>query len=73
MEAAVEAGASRSELQTLVAAVEDLIGQPPLNGDAESGSTRHARPVAVALRRSSHFLSSPSGALRSHVWVSLVS
>jgi hypothetical protein len=49
VEAAVEAGASRSQLQTLVAAVEDLIGQPPLNGDAESGSTRHARPVAVGL------------------------
>ena len=36
VEAAVEAGASRPQLQTLVAAVEDLIGQPPLNGDAES-------------------------------------
>jgi len=36
VEAAVEAGASRSQLQTLVAAVEDLIGQPPLNGEAES-------------------------------------
>ena len=36
VEAAVEAGASRPQLQTLVAAVEDLIGQPPLNGEAES-------------------------------------
>jgi len=36
VEAAAEAGASRSQLQTLAAAVEDLIGQPPLNGDAES-------------------------------------
>ena len=36
VEAAVEAGASRPQLQTLEAAVEDLIGQPPLNGDAES-------------------------------------
>ena len=36
VEAAVEAGASRSQLQTLVAAVEDRIEQPPLSQDAES-------------------------------------
>ena len=36
VEAAVEAGASRSQLQTLVAAVEDRIEQPPLSQNAES-------------------------------------
>jgi hypothetical protein len=35
-EAAVEAGASPSQLQTLVAAAEDPIEQPPLSQDAES-------------------------------------
>jgi hypothetical protein len=34
LEAAVEVGASRPQLQTLVAAMQDLIGRPPLNTDA---------------------------------------